>query len=349
MIPGNINESYERDGAIIRTRTQWLLVIISLLFMLTFPMILPSYWVSTLNFALVAVVIVLGLHVITGLCGQISLGHSAMVAVGAYTTGVLVVKFGVNYWACLPVAMIMSGLVGLVFGAPSLRIKGFYLAMSTLAAQFIIMWLINHPFYDLTDGGVGLYVPPPTIVGINFGEKPNFFYLALFFAIVIIVIVRNLQRSRVGRALVAIRDNDLAASIMGINVFSYKLIAFFIGCCIAGIGGWLWTINALVITPQMFTLSESIWYLGMIIVGGMGSTTGAVAGAMFIRLLDLLSGFLSAQIAIWAPVIGALALSTFNYILFGVVVIVFLIFEPRGIYHLWENFKLSYRLYPYSY
>ena len=152
-----------------------------------------------------------------------------------------------------------------------------------------------------------------------------------------------------GRAWIAIRDNDLAAHIMGIDLFRYKTLAFFTGCFFAGVGGWLWAANLSWLSPTMFSLKESIWYVGMLIVGGMGSVAGAVMGVVAIRLLDLLSTFLAAYALMLFPTMQGTIPSAFAIILFGMVVLVFLIFEPRGMAHWWEVFKRSYRLHPYSY
>lgn len=350
MIPGTFSETYRQDSVIIRTKTQWAIVILSLLILLTFPLFLSGYWLVVLNLILTTIVAVMGLHIITGLCGQLSLGHAAIVAVGAYTTGILVNEFGFSFWACLPIAGIAAGVIGVIFGAPSLRIKGFYLAMSTLAAQFILLWLIERPLSDITGGSIGMYVAPPTIAGINLGGGgPSFFYLGLFFAVVAILVAKNLQRSRMGRAWIAIRDNDLAASIMGINIFKYKTLAFFIGCFFAGIAGWLWAANMGSLHPTMFSLKESIWFLGMVVVGGMGSTAGVVMGVLGIRLIDMAASYAAASLGMAFPTMRGQIFSALAILVFGGTVTAFLVFEPRGMYHWWEMFKRSYRLHPYSY
>jgi branched-chain amino acid transport system permease protein len=348
MIPGDFSQSYERDIAIFRTKTQWVVMVIGLAIMLTFPLFMSNYWLSLFNFIFVTVIAVLGLHLVTGLCGQISLGQSALMCVGAYTVGVLSVKFGISVWACLPLAGLVTGLIGMIFGAPALRVKEFYLAMSTLAAQFIIVWVVSH-LEEWTGGQLGMYVPPATIGGFSSASPSNLFYIGFILTIVMIAVAKNIQRTRVGRAFIAIRDNDIAAEVMGINLFRYKLLAFFIGCFFAGIAGWMWAMYLQNINPSQFTLKESLWMLGMVIVGGMGSTTGAVMGAVFVRGLDMIADYASAWAGTVFPTIGEQAFTAFSLIIFGLVIVIFLIYEPRGLYHRWELFKASYRLHPYAY
>ena len=350
MLPSGIfNVDLRKDIAIVRTKTQWVLLILGLIILFTFPFYIPGYWLNWLILLTVWIIGVLGLHIMTGLCGQVSLGQWAFVAIGAYTTAILCSRYGFSPWATLPLAGIVGGVAGLVFGTPSLRIKGFYLVMSTLAAQFIIMWCIRY-FGNFTGGVVGLYVPTPQIGGIDFSEPSNFYFVAMGLVVVLTFFAKNLQRTNTGRSFIAIRDNDLAAEVMGINLFRNKLIAFFIGCFFAGIAGWVLAHSILRVNPEQFTIRESIWALGMLTVGGIGSTTGAIMGATFIKLLDTpLVDYLTPRVDRLFPALGTQFFSAASLILFAIVVILFLIFEPRGLYHRWEIFKASYRLHPYSY
>jgi len=345
MLPSGIfNTKYQTDIAIVRTKTQWFLLIAGLVILFVVPPLLfTPVWLSWIVRSLsVTIIAVLGLHILTGLCGQISLGHAAFVMVGAYATGIITSQLNWSPWATLPLAGVVAGLVGVIFGAPSLRIKGFYLAMSTLAAQFIIIWLVKY-FSGVTGGVIGINVT-------RIGSGVERYYLAAGLVVALTFFAKNMQRTNLGRSLIAIRDNDLAAQVMGINLFRYKLIAFFIGCFYAGIAGWLWAHSLGNITPEDFPLMRSIWYLGMLVVGGVGSTTGAVLGAGSMELLDKLTlDYLSPWLAAAFPAIGAQIASVSGYIVFALVVILFLILEPRGLYHRWEVFKSSYRLHPYSY
>jgi len=292
----------------------------------------------------IAVISVHGLNILTGYCGQISIGHVGFMAVGAYVSAILTAKLGWPFWAALPCAALAAGVSGLVFGLPSLKIKGFYLIMATIAAHFIIVWLVLH-LRTLTNGPDGLAVPKPQIAGFVFASKASYFYLVMVITCVSTLVAVNIIRTRAGRAFVAIRDNDLAAEVMGINLWSYKLQAFFIGCMYAGVAGALLVHYFGFSSVDQFPFMDSVWYLGMLIVGGMGSTLGAILGAVSLKLLDelvtiagpILSSALAAQAA------AAMAL-----IARGLVIILFLIFEPRGLAHRWGMIKAYYKLWPFS-
>ena len=342
---GTFNEYYAQDMAIVRTRFQWGILIASIIFLLTLPLFSGAVIISYVNFIAIAVIAVLGLQILMGYCGQISIGQAAFVAVGAYTSALLVVYLGFPFWVALPCAGISAGLIGLIFGLPSLRIKGFYLAMSTLAAQMIIPWLIVNVRSDITKGTSSLMVPPPELGGINFSSQEGMFYIIIPVMLLAILFAKNLVRTRLGRAFIAIRDNDLAAEVMGVDIFRYKLIAFFICSFFAGIAGSLYAHWTQAICVDTFNLLESIWYLGMIIIGGMGSISGTIMGVIFIRALDIGAKMLT-------PLVGGAfptAMTAVAPIIFGIVIIVFLIFEPRGLAHRWTTLKASYRIWPFSY
>ena len=205
-------------------------------------------------------------------------------------------------WVSLPLAGIIAGIIGLIFGAPSLRIKGFYLALSTIAAQAIIIWLLKN-LEGFTGGPAGLDVAFLKIGGIKLTEN-HFYWLAMGLTLLAIIFTKNIQRTNTGRAFVAIRDKDIVAEVTGINIFKYKLIAFFIGCFYAGIAGWLWANYLARITPQQFTFIDSIWYIGMLLVGGAGSTAGAVMGCVLIRGIDMFIDYLTPVITEAFPSIG---------------------------------------------
>jgi branched-chain amino acid transport system permease protein len=239
-------------------------------------------------------------------------------------------------------------MVGILFGLPSLKVKGFYLIMTTLAAQFIIIWIIIQ-LRSLTGGVDGLAAIKPKIAGVALTSKQTWFYLVMIFACMATFFAKNLARSRVGRVFVAIRDNDLAAEIIGCNLFYYKLEAFFIGCMFAGFAGSLLVHYVGFASPEQFTLMDSVWYLGMLIVGGMGSTVGAIFGTIFLRLLDELVTIFSPAIASAFPAIAVQAAASMGLMAHALVIILFLIFEPRGLAHRWEITKKYFRLWPFSY
>ena len=342
---GTRNVSYAQDMAIFRTKMHWIELMALLALLATAPFYLGGYWLDFARLNMIVIISATGLNLLTGYCGQLSIGHAGFMAVGAFTSAILVGKLGVPFLIAMPAAGLVSGFVGILFGMPSLRVKGFYLAISTLAAQFIIIWVISH--WSLT--APGLVAPAPEIGSLVLKSPTAKYYLVFLITIVVIFFAKNISRTRTGRAFVAIRDNDLAAQVMGINLFRYKLLAFFIGCFFAGIAGCLfancWTGF---ITYESFSFNDSILYVGMIIIGGLGTTTGPIFGAIFIGLLRVLQTQISPFLISTFDLSSNIAVGV-GPILYGLAIILFLIFEPRGIAHRWQILKASYRLWPFSY
>ena len=225
----------------------------------------------------------LGLNILVGYCGQLSIGHAGFIAVGAYTSAILTNRFEMPFLVGLISAGIVAGVVGIIFGLPSVRVKGFYLAITTIAAQYIIIWVINH--WGLTGGFEGISVPYASIGGLVFDTDVKQFYLVMVIVVLAVFFAKNLARTKVGRAFIAIRDNDLAAEVMGINVNYYKLLAFFIGCFFAGIAGSLLAHTTYTLNAEQFSFTDSILYIGMIIIGGLGTTIGPILGVAFIKII----------------------------------------------------------------
>lgn len=341
---GVFAQHYEQDMGILRTKSQWLMLVAFLIFLLACPLFFSDRVLTIMTIIGITVVSVHGLNILTGYCGQISIGHAGFMAVGAYTSGILTAKLGVPFWVALPCAALAAGIVGLIFGLPSLKIKGFYLIMATIAAQFIIVWVIIQ-LRSITGGPDGLSVPRPEIGSFVFRSKTSYFYLVMTIACLATFLAQNIVRTRVGRAFVAIRDNDLAAEVMGINLWGYKLLAFFIGCMYAGVAGSLLVHYFAFACLDQFPFMNSVWYLGMLIVGGMGSIPGAIFGAVSLKLLDELVTIVG---PILSAVVAAQAAASLALISRGVVIMLFLIFEPRGIAHRWDMIKGYYRLWPFS-
>jgi branched-chain amino acid transport system permease protein len=236
----------------------------------------------------------------------------------------------------------------MLFGISSLRVKGFYLAISTIAAQFIIIWVISH-WTALTGGFSGMEVAPASIGSIVLRSQTSEFYLIFAVTAVALFAAKNIVRTRAGRAFVAIRDNDLAAEVMGINLFRYKLTAFFVGCFFACIAGSLLAHTSRSISPDYFPFADSVLFVGMVIIGGLGTTLGPIFGVIFIRLLDVMVTKLSPILQSAFPGLPPGFTSGIAPMVFGLVIILFLIFEPRGVAHRWQLFKSAYRLWPFSY
>lgn len=346
---GTFDEFYDQDMAICRTRFQWVVLIGGLIFLFgVYPQIADYYLLTMANIIGVIVIAALGLQILLGYCGQISLGHVAFVASGAYITAILTHHLGWVWIAALPCAIVGSALVGLLFGLPALRIRGFYIALSTMAAHFLIMWLILHGG-DVTGAYNGLSVPPPHFGSIVISSEKGFFYLIMVVMVLATFLAKNLTRMKLGRAFIAIRDNDLAAEFMGINIFYYKLVAFSIASAYAGTAGALYASYLGMLTPGHFSFLESIWYLGYVIVGGMGSITGVYFGVIALQVLKQVVMIASPTIGAAVPAISVGVLPALMQIVFGLVIALFLIFEPRGLHHRWEVLKSSIRLWPFPY
>jgi branched-chain amino acid transport system permease protein len=347
---GYFDVRYEQDMAVVRTGPQWGVLIGFLILLATLPLFAGSYFLSFMILTGISLIAVVGLNILTGYAGQISIGHQAFVAVGAYTTAVLMDSFHWNFWATVPLAGLAAAGVGVLFGLPSFRLKMLYLAMSTLAAQFIIIAFFNHAFPDYFHAVSGIRVNRPELAGIDFRNNEAFYYVVIVITVLMIFFAKNLVRSRLGRALVAIRDNDLASEVIGINVPKVKLYAFAIGCFYAGISGALHATYYRSVNPMQFHLDVSIWYLGCLIVGGMGTTVGGVFGVVFLRSIKELTVIVSPMLGgmvspINAPKIGP----ALGIISWAGVVILFLIFEPRGLAHTWEVLKARFRHWPFKF
>jgi branched-chain amino acid transport system permease protein len=345
---GEFDTSYASDMTTIRQRWQWWLLIVFILALYTLPFYASQSVVALVNRIGITIIAVQGLSLLTGYTGQISLGQAAFMMVGGYTSALLVNYLGWPFFVTLPLAGLGAGLIGLLFGLPSLRVKGFYLAMSTLAAQFIIPWFIRNTFPEILNGAQGFNVQVPVLFGIEFNTPQRYIYLTLTVLIITTIVAYNVTRSRMGRAFVAIRDHDLAAELLGVNPFKYKLQAFFLASVFAGLAGALAAHQIRHINSETFNLIDSVFLLGMLIIGGLGSNLGPIFGAIVVGLLlegATLFGPLFSEIF---PSTAAGAVQAMRPLFFGTTLTLFLIFEPRGLAHRWQILKAAWRLRPFS-
>ena len=324
-------------------------VIVALL--LVAPFALHEYYVSILNLILVATVGALGLNILVGYTGQISIGHAAFMSVGAYTAANLAVRLGLPFWLTLPAGGLMAAAIGALVGIPSLRIKGLYLAIATLAGQLIIEWTINHVPWISCGVQASIEVPRPTLFGTELKTQRQLYGFLLFFAVLAVIGTLNLVRSRIGRAFIAIRDQDIAAEIIGINIFRYKLLSFAISSFYAGVTGVLYTYYLGIANYEQFTIVTSIDYLAMIIIGGLGSILGSILGAIFVTLLPIL---IRLGMESWGEFLFSGAdinnvIPNLRLIGFGGLIILFLVLEPEGLNRLWRNIRSYFRVWPFSY
>jgi branched-chain amino acid transport system permease protein len=286
------------------------------------------------------------LNLLTGFTGQISLGHAAFMGVGAYTSSILV-SHGVPFSVSLACAGAMAALIGMIFGIPSLRLRGLYLAMATIAAQFIIEFTIRR--WDKLTGGVeGMYVEPGTLGPFHFDDRLQLYYLTFVLAVAVTMATKNIIRARSGRAFVAIRDRYLAAEVIGVNLFKYRLLSFAVASFFAGIAGALMAQYLEVITHESFTISQSIDYLAMCIVGGLGHILGGFFGVGFWFILERMLEVITTTLNSAYPDHVTWFVSI-REIVFGLVIILFLIFEPDGLAARWRTIRAYWKLWPFSY
>ena len=342
---GDFKESYAADEALFRTPTAraWLGVLLAAL--AVFPFLAGDYLLYLANLVGVLAIGALGLNILTGYTGQISLGHAAFMGVGAYAAAVAATRFAAPFWVAVPVGGIAACLAGAVVGVPSLRIKGLYLAIATLAAQVIFEWVFTN-WTGVTGGIRGINVAPASLLGFDFDTDRRTYFLVVALAALHAYWAANLFRTRVGRAFVAIRDHDLSAELMGVNLFRTKILAFMISSYYAGIAGGLFVYFARVVTPESFPLSLSIQYLAMIIVGGLGTIQGALYGTVFVTLVP--EGLRS--LTQLAQLVSPEAMTWFypmRDIVFGAMIVGFLVFEPHGLAEIVNRIRRFFALWPF--
>ncbi len=346
---GVYNTSLSQDLAVVRTRAQWVLVVLALAALFVLPTVAGGEWLTWMTLVGTLAVAALGLHVMIGLSGQFSMAQAALMALGAYTAGVLANSHGLPAWATLPLAGLIAGIIGACFAIPAVRIHGFYLVMVTMAAQFVIDWAIKH--ISWTGGSYGL-----TMQRLVFFGRPvtdvQYCWIVLAVLVISIYLVKNIQRTNIGRRLVAMRDNEVAAEVMGVNLLWTKVLAFFIGSFFAGIAGWLWAYNngILFLHPQQFDFMLSMKLLGMLVVGGMGSTSGAIMGVVFLQLADKLTDNINSILGSILPDDLAKNLGpSMALMIFALIVILFIMLEPRGIYGRVMRIRLWLTMHPFSF
>ena len=349
---GVLKTSYEADMALYPLPiARWTVGALAVLFFAVLPLTLHEYYLSIGNLVWIAVIGALGLNILVGYTGQVSIGHGAFMSVGAYTAANLATRLDSPWPVNIVAGGLMAAAVGAVVGIPSLRIKGLYLAIATLAGQLIIEWIINHVTF--ISGGVqaSIEVPRPRLGTIPLASQRQLYFFLLAFVVLAIIATLNLVRSRVGRAFIAIRDQDIAAEIIGIDIFRYKLLAFAISSFYAGVTGVLYTYFLGIANYEQFQINVSIDYLAMIIVGGLGSILGSVLGAMFITLLPIV-------IRLSMEAFGGMFLEpqtvlnlipNLRLMMFGALIIFFLVVEPEGLNRLWRNIRNYFRIWPFAY
>lgn len=341
-------ESYYEDIKLFQTIWIRIWIFLFLLLLVTLPLWGNPYVIYLINLSCIAVVAALGLNLLIGYTGQISLGHAAFIAIGAYTTAILSTKVGFPFWACLLASGGVAAIVGFGLGIPCLRLKSLYLAMATMAFGVVVDFVVI-TWDKLTEGVRGISVAKVTVFGVPLNSDNRIYYFLLVCTILSILAIKNLVRTRVGRAFIAIRDRDIAAEVMGVNITAYKVMAFTISSFFAGVAGSMYSYTMGYIHPEHFTLLLSIQYLTMIIVGGLGTILGSIFGAIFIILVPELIKAIARGSELLIPVLKGKYDEEWNIAAFGFLIMIFLIFESGGLYGIWGRIKTSFKNWPYTY
>lgn len=306
---------------------------------MAFPFLVDNYVISQFTFIFIFSIASVGLMLLTGYTGQISLGHAAFFAIGAYTSAILTTKLGLPFLLSLPISGIISGIIGIIVGLPALRLSGLYLAMATIGFGFIVEEILVR-WESVTMGNIGITVEPARIGSLVFDTEMKQYYLMFVVLILAITGARNILRSSVGRAFIAIRDSEIAAQAMGISPAKFKTMAFILSAAFTGIAGALYAHKITFINPEGFTMLVSIELLAMVIIGGLGSLHGAVFGAVFVILLPQV-------IVMFKEILPAF----FNKpglepTIYGLMIVLFILFEPMGLYGRWLKIKFYFEMFP---
>ena len=331
---------YEQDLALFKHGGQRFWYGVLLLALLAAPMVFPDYFISQLVFVWIYSVVGLGLMLLVGFTGQVSLGHAAFLAMGAYTEAYLQLR-GWPFVFSLVSAALVAGLTGIVVGLPALRVKGIYLSIATLAFGFIVEEAVTRAD-GITGGNSGITLGSLEIFGLPINSETRFYYVSLFILILCVLGVMNLMRSPTGRAFVAIRDSEISAQSMGIHRARYKTIAFALSAALTGIAGALYAHKLRFISPEQFTILQSIELLIMIVIGGLGSIYGAIFGAAF----WILAQQLIVTAKDWLPT--AIGQQTgLQPTIFGIFLVAVVLFEPLGIYGMWLKARTFLEIFPF--
>ena len=358
---GDYHQTYEEDqGWWQTTFIKAKMILLLLVVFVGIPQFLDDYWIGVGTMVGYTAMGALGVQLLIGFTGLITLGHAAFIAVGAYTSTLLVLQvpwpqfmldWGLAYPVSILAAAVTAGLWSVLFGLPSAKVKGFYLILTTMAAQFITVDFILTQYVSQIGGrGQAFSLPPGTIkIGpwVIDTEMKVYYFMAVLMTLMVIVLA-NLLRSRAGRAWVAVRDNDIAAEALGINIVWYKLLAFFVAGAMAGVAGAFWVSNTAALSPEHFPFFWSLWLVGVILIGGVGSIHGAIFGSIFMVVVMELLQMAVIPLSIYYPKL----LMDFAFIkdmAFGLAICGFLIYEPNGLAYRWWQVKNYFNLWPFSY
>ena len=333
----NDRNPYAQELALLGTRRARVRFAIALTVLILLPFVFTPFQLDLANQVLLASIGALSLLLLTGFAGLISLGTAGLLAAGAYTVGVLTRETGAPFWVTLPAAAVLGAVLGLIFGLPSLRLRGLYLAISTLGLHFVVVYLGGE--YETRETlSTGVMIDSPSIGRLTLSSGRAWYFVLLAFAAFALLISFNLKRSRTGRAWRALQERDIVASALGINVRRFKLLAFMVSATMTAIAGALFAYFRNFVSIDAFSLYLTVQYIAMIIIGGMGSIPGALAGAAFVILFP----YAIEAIAAYLPTRFSNAVFALDYAAFGVVMILFLLLEPAGLMGIWHRLNNSF-------
>jgi branched-chain amino acid transport system permease protein len=338
--------SYAQTNRVLPKPYQRVVVAVIGAVLLCIPVVSGDYFLHLMNLCFLAVIGAVGINLLIGYCGQLSLGQASFMAIGAFTSAILAQRYGMPFFVAVPASCCAGAAVGFLVGLPALRFRGIYLAITTLAMHYAIIYVLtNYQAVVGPSASAGISVSPPSVGGFRLATERGWFYALLVITALVVMFGVNLARSYIGRAWVAIRDRDIAAEAVGINVPRYKLLAFTISAALAALAGSLGAYFTTVVTVEEFTLELAIVYLAMIIVGGMGSVVGSVLGAVFITLLPFAveRGF---EMLPWQ--MGTTSFGIQEAAI-GVAIIGFLLFEPDGLIEIYRRVATYFERWPFRY
>ncbi|MFY7958576.1 MAG: branched-chain amino acid ABC transporter permease [Elsteraceae bacterium] len=343
---GALKESYAADQALFDTAFQRQMLALGGAILLAIPFLANDYWMYLACLVGIHVISTTGLNILTGYTGLVSLGQAAFMGVGAYTVALAELRLGTPFLVNLLLAGGATAAIGMIVGIPSLRVRGLYLAIATIAASFILHFVFQN-WTSVTGGVRGLSIPPANFFGYALDRPSELYWVIIPIMILMVLAAANLFRTRIGRAFIAIRDRDISAEVLGVPLLRYKLMSFGLSSFYAGVAGGLWIYFFRVVTPESFPIVYSIFFLAAVIVGGMGTILGGVLGAVFMTMvpeaLKLIVGVLSP----WLPNAVAI-LSPVRTVVFGALIIGFLIFEPHGLAEIWRRVRRFFHLWPFK-
>jgi len=345
LASGYFRTSYERDDALLDTRAQRLWLAAFCIAVAAFPFLAGAFAIDLANQVLLTSIGAVALMLLTGYAGQISLGHAGLLAAGAFTTGILFKEVGAPFWVTLPATAVVGAAIGLVFGLPSLRLRGLYLAVSTLALHFLVIHAGQE--YETRRGhSTGVVIDPPAIGNWALNDPMAWYFVLLVAAAATVLFSLNLLRSKTGRAWRAIHGREAVAEALGINVKAAKLSAFVVSCTLTSIAGCLFAYYRGFVSSEAFSLFLTIQYVATVIIGGIGSLLGAILGTFFVVLLPYGIEALAAALGLGER-LSAVVFAV-NYAAFGLVMIAFLVFEPQGLVGIWRRVQAWFLLWPFK-